>query len=169
MGLRNPAVFVRSHNRENLFIEVTQKQGIDKDIQTILKMCNNLYTGRSGIIYCRTKKSCQTVHDKLLAKGKTNIAVFTGDMTIKEKTAVLEQWLSEEIQLVIATVAFGLGINKTDCRFVIHYDLPGSIEAYYQAIGRAGRDGIDSHCLMFFDYKDIRKQDTMSGENPKSY
>ena len=90
MGLRNPAVFVRSHNRENLFIEVTQKQGIEKDIQTILKMSNDLYSGRSGIIYCRTRKSCQTVYDKLMAKGKTNVAVFTGDLSIKEKTTVLE-------------------------------------------------------------------------------
>lgn len=169
MKMNDPAVFVQSHNRTNLFIEVTSKKGLDKDIVQILKVAEDWFRGRSGIIYCRTKKSCEEVKDKLKSKGFVKCAVFTGDMSVKEKERVLFGWMREDIYVVVATLAFGMGINKPDCRYVIHYDLPSSMEAYYQGIGRAGRDGYDSLCLLFFDYKDIRKQDLLLQNDSKSY
>ena len=169
MRLDNPSVFVRSHNRENLFIEITPKHSIDKDVQKILVFANERYLGMSGIIYCRTKKSCEMVGEKLKAKGFKKYEIFTGDMSTKQKTDILTRWLSEKTQVVIATVAFGLGIDKPDCRFVVHYDLPSSLETYYQGIGRAGRDGRESHCLMFFDFRDIRKQDLLMKGNSKLF
>ena len=167
MRMRDPAVFVRSHNRENLFLQVVPSISTEKDIRTILRVMDELYPNKSGIIYCRTKSNCNDLHSKLEKLGKTSIAVFTGDLTVKQKNQVLEDWLSDEVQVVIATVAFGMGINKPDVRFVIHYDIAGSMENYYQGIGRAGRDGLESLCLTFFSPNDIRSQESLLRENSK--
>lgn len=169
MKLENPAVFVRSHNRANLFLEITPKVSLDKDIQVILTLLSDTYANQSGIIYCRTKKNCEIVADKLKSKGYRSYRVFTGDMSQKEKTEILSDWLSDKARVVVATIAFGLGIDKPDCRFVIHYDLPSSLESYYQGVGRSGRDGRESHCVMFFDFRDIRKQDLLMKGNSKLY
>lgn len=167
MRLRDPAVFVRSHDRANLFLQVIPSQNTEKDIQSVLKVLTEIYPGKSGIIYCRTKSNCEDLLTKLRDKGKHSTAVFTGDLNVKQKNELLTKWLSGEILVIIATVAFGMGINKPDCRFVIHYDTPSSMEGYYQGIGRAGRDGFDSLCLSFFSPSDIRTQDNLMRDNPK--
>ncbi len=167
MRLKDPAVFVRSHDRANLFLQVIPSQNTEKDIQSVLKVLCEIYPGKSGIIYCRTKSNCEDLLSKLRDKGSNSAAVFTGDLSVKQKNELLTKWLSGEVLVMIATVAFGMGINKPDCRFVIHYDTPSSMEGYYQGIGRAGRDGFDSLCLSFFSPNDIRTQDNLMRDNPK--
>lgn len=162
--LKDPAVFVLSHDRPNIFLSVVPKKSEDSDLKLILEIATRRYPNKSGIIYCRTKKMCDKVCTELTNRH-CRAECFTGEMTVKEKQDILSRWLVEETQVVVATIAFGMGINKPDCRFVIHYETPSSIENYYQGAGRAGRDGRPSLSLIMFNYSDIRKQDLLMGDD----
>ena len=114
-----------------------------------------MHPKNSGIIYCLTKQECEDV-SKELQKMQINSSHFHAGMSNQQRIKIHEAWLVDEIQVIVATVAFGMGINKQDCRFVIHFQMPKSIENYYQESGRAGRDGKISHCLLFYNDSDVK-------------
>ena len=145
-------VFVGSFNRPNLFLEVAPKE---KPLDQILDILES-YPNESGIIYCATRRKTEELHASLDRHGYTARPYHAG-LTEEERRETQELFRRDDVRIIVATIAFGMGIHKPNIRFVIHYDLPGSIENYYQEIGRAGRDGLKSHCLLLFSYGDLHK------------
>jgi len=146
-------VFKSSFNRPNLYYEVRQKtNNVDKDIIKFIK--NN--PGKSGIIYCLSRKKVEELAEILQANG-INARPYHAGMDSVMRTQNQDDFLMEKIDVIVATIAFGMGIDKPDVRFVIHYDIPKSLEGYYQETGRAGRDGGEGMCITFYSYKDLQK------------
>ncbi len=156
LSLKNPKAFVSGFDRPNLSIEVAHTQK-EKDKITHIKNLAENHKG-SGIIYTATRKAVESVTLKLRAAGLKVVSYHAG-MTDRERTQAQDFFMSGKQQMIVATNAFGMGIDKPDVRFVAHFQMPGSIEAYYQEIGRAGRDGLPSTCLMLFNYADKRTHD----------
>ncbi|QCK16453.1 DNA helicase RecQ [Mangrovivirga cuniculi] len=152
LQMDNATVFKSSFNRHNLYYEVRPKQNIKKQIIQFLKPRK----GQSGIIYCLSRKKVEEIAQFLAVNG-FRAAPYHAGLESSVRMANQDGFLSEDIDIIVATIAFGMGIDKPDVRFVIHYDTPKSIEGYYQETGRAGRDGLDGHCLMFYSYNDILK------------
>lgn len=163
LALRDPFVSVRGFERPNLSLNVLQaKSGGDKDerLRAIVKQW------KTGIVYCATRKRVEQVFEDL-KESKLKVISYHGGMDDKERTHAQNQFMSRKCDVVVATNAFGMGIDRSDVRFVVHYDVPGSIEAYYQEAGRAGRDGEPSHCELFFNFADTKTQEFfIEGSNP---
>ncbi len=152
LGMSDAAVFRSSFNRPNLYYEIRPKHNVDRDIIRFIKQNE----GKSGIIYCLSRKKVEELTELLLANGIKAKAYHAG-MDASTRAANQDDFLMERVDVIVATIAFGMGIDKPDVRYVIHYDIPKSLEGYYQETGRAGRDGGEGYCLTFYSYKDIQK------------
>jgi ATP-dependent DNA helicase RecQ len=153
LGMTNALVFKSSFNRSNLYYEVRQK-GADIDREIIKYIKTN--EGKSGIIYCLSRKKVEEFADILKANGIKALSYHAG-MDSQQRTINQDSFLMEQADVIVATIAFGMGIDKPDVRYVIHYDIPKSLEGYYQETGRAGRDGGEGQCVAFYAYKDLQK------------
>ncbi|MDR0711779.1 MAG: DNA helicase RecQ [Prevotellaceae bacterium] len=163
LGMLNAKVFKSSFNRPNLYYEVRQKINVVKEIIKYIK----LRPGKSGIIYCLSRKRVEELAETLRLNGIKALPYHAG-IESAVRSANQDKFLMEEVDVIVATIAFGMGIDKPDVRFVIHYDIPKSLEGYYQETGRAGRDHGEGHCIAFYSHKDVQKLEKFMQGKPMS-
>lgn len=150
LKLNNAKTFISSFERKNIKLSALPAQ---KRIEIIENLIKTKYKNESGIIYCTSRKSCESVSTSLQAKG-IKCRYYHAGMEASERSEVQTKFINDELQIIVATIAFGMGIDKSNIRFVIHYNMPKNIESYYQEIGRAGRDGLESEALLFYTFND---------------
>jgi superfamily II DNA helicase RecQ len=178
LGLKSCLLFVSSFNRENLRYEVRKKVKGNKAIEDVGDLIVSKFTHvivnsrrvQCGIVYCSTIKKCETVCEELEGylrsklghnHGRRRVKLYHGQLTAEQREQVQQEWTNGDVPLIVATLAFGMGINKADVRFVIHFSVPKSLEGYLQESGRAGRDGLTAHCIIFYSKADLLTQKWM--------
>lgn len=164
LQMNHPEIFISSFNRANLYYEVRPKGNKDEVVKNIIKFIKS-NPNKSGIIYCLSRKSAEELA-KVLLVNDIKAAAYHAGLDSVTRSERQDQFLMEEIDVIVATIAFGMGIDKPDVRFVIHYNFPKSLENYYQETGRAGRDGLEGKCIAFYNYKDILKLEKFMRDKP---
>lgn len=166
LELRTPEIYISSFNRPNLYYEIRAKRKKDLVIKDIVKFIHQ-HKGKSGIIYTLNRKTTEELADMLVANGIKAVAYHAG-LDSTTRAGRQDQFLHEDCEVIVATIAFGMGIDKPDVRFVIHYNIPKSLENYYQETGRGGRDGLEGICLCFYSLKDVQKLEHLMRDKPLS-
>jgi len=166
LALRKPSILISSFNRTNLYYEVQPKLKKEITVKNIVRYISK-HKGKSGIIYTLNRKTTEELADLLVANKIKAVAYHAG-LDQKSRATRQDQFLSEEVQVIVATIAFGMGIDKPDIRFVIHYNIPKSIENYYQETGSAGRDGLEGNCILYYSHKDVSKLEHFLRDKPLS-
>ena len=166
LSLRDAEILISSFNRANLYYEVQPKIKKDLTVKSIVKYISG-HKGKSGIIYTLNRKTTEELADLLKANNIKAVAYHAG-LDQKLRAERQDQFLNEDVQVIVATIAFGMGIDKPDIRFVIHYNIPKSIENYYQETGRAGRDGLEGNCILYYAHQDVTKLEHFLRDKPLS-
>jgi ATP-dependent DNA helicase RecQ len=166
LGLRNPNIFISSFNRPNLYYEIQPKINKEQTHKSIVRFIQH-HKNKSGIIYTLNRKTTEELAQMLGANGIKAVAYHAG-LDAKLRADRQDQFLNEDVDVIVATIAFGMGIDKPDVRFVIHYNIPKSIENYYQETGRAGRDGMEGKCILYYSHKDVAKLEHFMRDKPLS-